>query len=415
MTHASPTHSTPATPSTPAAAGAAGLVSPRQPPPRPPAIPQQRRALVGLVVAVLLGAVFGFAGIHFGRQLAGLGKLGGAERLLFLAWLPLTWLLAVAWHECGHLLGGRWVGGRYLLLVVGPFKWMRTPGGVRFAWNRSVNAAGGLAGCLPTDDRDLRRRMAVMVAGGPVASVVLAGVMAAVAALMGPDGWTLGRPMAWSLAGMSALIAVVTLIPTSMGGLKSDGLRIYTLLRPGPDAEREAALLSLTIAAIGGVRPADYDEAKLAAATTPDDGSVHVLYGHLSAFHRHADRREWVAAQARLDRVLSGEAELPPFMRDLARADYAWLLGVSALAGTGDPGPLAVAARAWLESAGAVAFDPATRHRAEAAVLLAEGRHAEAAAAARAGLVAVETRSMAPVRNIFAADTLAELLRRAEG
>ncbi len=370
--------------------------------------------MVGLLAAVLIGAAFGYAGIHVGRQLADIKSLGPVERVVFLGWLPLTWLLAVAWHECGHLLGGRWVGARFLLLVVGPFKWVRTPGGVRFGLNRSLNAAGGLAGSLPSDDRDLRRRVAVMVAGGPVASLVLVVAMAIFAAAIAPTVWPLGRSMALALGAMSGLIFVVTVIPTQAGGMKSDGLRFVTFLRGGAAAEREAALLSVTIAALGGVRPADYDPVKLAAATTPDDGSVHVLYGHLSAYHRHADQHDYPAAQARLDRVMAGESELPTFIRELARAEYAWLLAIAALTGAGDRAALTGAARAWFATVRAVAFDPSTLHRADAAVLLAEGRTAEAAAAARAGLTEAETRSMSPVPNAFAIDALTDLLRRAK-
>jgi len=400
-----------------ALAASASLVPvvPRLPPPLPSPVPRGAVNLLGIGVSVALGAAAGFAGLRFGRQMADLKVLGGTEMVVFLLWLPLTWLIAVAWHECGHLLAGRSVGGRFLLLVVGPFKWVRTPAGVRFGLNRSLNAAGGLAASMPTDDRDLPRRLAVMVAGGPTASLGLALAMAGLAAWIGRAAWPLGHGMALTLGGMSALLFVVTVFPARMGGFKSDGLRFYSLLRGGPGAAQEAALLSLTVATLGGVRPADLDPEKLAAATAPDDGSLFVVYGHLCAFQHFADRRDFAAAQARLDRVIAGEAELPGFMREMARAEYAWLLGAAAVGGAGEAAAAAGPARAWLESAGKVAYDVATRHRAEAAVLLVEGRRAEAAASARAGLLAIETRSMTPVRNAFAADALAELLRRAEG
>ncbi len=398
----------------PAASASPAPVVPRLPPPPPSPVSRGAVNLLGIGVSVALGAAAGFAGIRFGRQLADLKVLGATELVVFLLWLPLAWLIAVAWHEGGHLLAGRRVGGRFLLLVVGPFKWVRTPAGVRFGLNRSLNAAGGLAASMPTDDRDLPRRLAVMVAGGPAASLVLALAMAGLAAWIGRAVWPLGHGMAVVLGGISALLFAVTVFPARMGGFKSDGLRFYSLLRGGPGAVQEAALLSLTVATLGGVRPADYDPEKLAAATTPDDGSLFAVYGQLNAFHHFADRRDFAAAQARLDRVIAGEAELPGFLREVARAEYAWLLGAAAVGGAGEAAAMAGAARAWFTSAGKVAYDVATRHRAEAAVLLAEGRRTEAAAAARAGLLATETSSMAPVRNAFATDALTDLLRRAE-
>ncbi|WP_415909404.1 hypothetical protein [Oleiharenicola sp. Vm1] len=46
--------------------------------------------------------------------------------------------------------------------------------------------------------------------------------------------------------------------------------------------------------------------------------------------------------------------------------------------------------------------------------MLAEGRKAEAAAAAREGLAALEHKSMSPVQNVFAREVLEDLLARAE-
>jgi len=95
-----------------------------------------------------------------------------------------------------------------------------------------------------------------------------------------------------------------------------------------------------------------------------------------------------------------------PACRRLARADYAWLLATTTTE--------VAAARAWLDTAGPTDFDPATKLRAEAAVLLAEGRAPEAAAKAREGLIALDKNSLAPVRGPFAADTLAAILQRAK-
>jgi hypothetical protein len=92
-------------------------------------------------------------------------------------------------------------------------------------------------------------------------------------------------------------------------------------------------------------------------------------------------------------------------VRDVVRCEYAWLLATQ----TRD----ATTARAWLDSAGKLDFDPATRFRAEAAVLLAEGKAAEAAAQAREGLNALEHRTLSPVKSPFAVDALEALLRRA--
>ncbi len=385
------------------------------PPPRPGPPPQSARRWAGLLVLALAGAVAGYFVGRYGAMMFRAPELGPVGKAGLVATLPLVWLLAVAWHEAGHLVGGWAVGGRFLLYIVGPFRWQRTPSGVRFSWNRRLNLAGGLAACLPTDDRDLRRRMAVMVAGGPLASLGLA--LLALAAVPGLQaaGWAWGERWATLVGFVSLVILAVTAFPGEAGGFKTDGRRFFALLRRDAAADQEAALLSLTVRSLGGTRPADYPAAIVAASIAVDDGSLNAVYGHFTAFHHAADRGDLRQAQRHLDRVMAGEGVMPPFMRDLARAEYAWLLAEAALAAApGEGTTLAQAGRTWLDGVGPVDFDPATRLRAEAAVLLAEGRTAEAARQARAGLAALATRSLAPVRSPFAADALAAILRRAE-
>jgi hypothetical protein len=104
--------------------------------------------------------------------------------------------------------------------------------------------------------------------------------------------------------------------------------------------------------------------------------------------------------------VLAGEDKVVPYVRDIVRCEYAWLIATRT--------DEAATARAWLDAAGALDVSPATRQRAEAAVLLAEGRFPEAAERARAGLHSLEHRSLSPVISPFEQQALEDLLRRAE-
>lgn len=368
--------------------------------------------MAGLLAGALVGAVLGYTGMRFGLGL--LLPVPGPKylKLVSLAALPLSWLAAVGFHELGHLVGGWLGGGRFLLWVVGPFMVRRTPAGIRFGWNRNVNVAGGMAACLPLEPaRMTPRRAAVMILGGPLASLVLTvGLLwlaAGLAAGAGPvpAGRALAQHGVMFTAGVSLLIFLVAAWPAAAGGFKSDGKRVYELMRGGPKSRQEAALLVLTTAGLAGIRPADYDRALVAQVLAVGDGSLFDLYGHLVVYYHAADRGEWAAAQGHLDYVLAGADQLVPFVRDTVRCEYAWLLA-------GQTGDVA-AARAWLQSAGALEFDPATRLRAESAVLLAEGNRPEAAAKARAGLHALEHRSLSPVKSPFAVEALEAILRRA--
>ena len=390
----------------------ATTVVPRQPPPATAAGGKSIRAGIPMIVGSLIGAAIGFLGVRYGMDL--LLRAPGPKLLSVAAFaiLPVVWLLVVGFHELGHIAGGWMVGGRFLLWSAGPFMVRRTPVGIRMTWNRHVNLAGGLGACLPLDPAQMTpRRAAVMIVSGPTASLLLTAVMLWIGAWLAAGtapvtvAVALTQNFALLVAGMSLLIFIVTAAPSASGGFKSDGKRVFDLLRGGPASEQEAAMLVLTTAGLSGVRPADYDPALLAKAVSLGDGSMFDRYGHLTAYYHAADRCDWAAAQGHLDYVLVGADQLAPFLRDVLRCEYAWLMAGQ----TSD----AAAARAWLETAGKLEFDPATRLRAEAAVLLAEGKSADASAKAREGLVALQHRSLSPVQNPFFTDALEAILRRA--
>lgn len=394
--------------------------SPAYPPaPRPrPVSPAARRPVSwrGLAWILFAAGLCVFFGYWAGRHGASgwFLPLPGTKawKLAGLALLPLAWFVAVGVHEAGHLAGGWLGGGKFLLWVVGPVKVRRTVGGVKAGWNRHLLLAGGAAACLPFEAAKLTpQRMAVMILGGPLASLALAvAALWAVAGLgAGPlsTARALGQHGAIFTAGLSLLIFFAAAVPSVRGGLKSDGRRLLDYLRGGPRLEQQTAVLLLSVSSLAGLRPADWDRATVRRALALRDGSLDDLQGHMLAYYHAADGGEWAMAQHYLDRVMAGMELLPTRARAHMSCEQAWLIALT----SGD----AAAARAWLKVAGEVAFDPATRLRAEAAVWLAEGRKAEAAMRARQGLHALEHRSLGPVKSPFAEEALEEILRRAEG
>lgn len=386
-------------------------VIPRSPPPAPRGLKKAGalKMSLGMLLGAVIGGVAGFVGMKFGAGLLlpGLPKwIAGVHLLL----LPFVWFVAVAFHELGHLVGGWAGGGRFLLYVVGPFMWKRSPAGVSFSWNKNVNIAGGLAACLPLDPaRSTPRRTALMIAGGPFFSLVLSvlalWLAAGLAAIAHGPALLFAQHGAVIVAGLSTLIFGVTVFPGTGGGFKTDGLRFIELLRGDERSAQENAVMTLTTASLAGVRPADYDPRLVAQAISLRDGSLFDLYAHLTAAHHFIDVGQPGRAQELLDHVAAGEDQLAPFARDTLRCDYAWLLARH----TTD----AASARAWLDSAGPLDIDPATRLRAEAAVLLAELDRPGAIEKARAGLHAAEHKSLSPVRNAYVVDTLEDILRAA--
>jgi len=370
-----------------------------------------------ILLALAMGVLLGVLGARLGRTLGSEHFIpyGGPVLMkgLVIAFLPLAWLLCVAVHEFGHLVGGWLTGGRFLLWMVGPVKVQRSPNGIRVGINRSLNLLGGLAACPPVDPALVSaRRFVVVVLAGPLASLVLAvclvgfGRHAAATGLLREGAWPLVQHASLMTGALSGLICISTLIPASVGGLRTDGLRAFVLLRGGPRAAQETAMLSFISLSLAGVRPRDYPERFIQGATVLNDHSLFDRYAHLSAFSWAADRGDWPKAQACLDHFFQPGEAVAPYIEATARCEYAWLLGAHT--------PWCGTARAWLSSAGKIEFDAGTRCRAEAAVLLAEGRAGEAAGRAREGLRKAEADSLSPNRSLFMEDSLRQLLIRAE-
>lgn len=371
---------------------------------QPPAAAAQEKSgkklgfLIGMAVC---GAFAGYFGVRFMDDLF-LKPEGVGAILLFLLSIPLAWLLAVGWHELGHIVGGWMVGGRFLLWVVGPIMLRQTPSGLQWSRNRSVNVGGGMAICMPTEVAKVTPpRMAVMILGGPVSSLVLVAVAFALVSALRPLEWTFAHNLLTLSAILSLLVFVATILPFVAGGFKSDGKRARDLLKGDAHSEQEAALLILTTQGLGGLRPADYDPALIDRALSLRDGSMFDLYGWLTAYYYHADRGQFAQAQECLDEVLAGEAQLVPYLKDVVRYEYAWLLATHT--------NFVDSAQAWLDSAGKLDFDPATQLRAEAAVSLAGGDNDQAREKIAEARHALEHRSLSPVKNPFAVVALDQL------
>lgn len=168
--------------------------------------------------------------------------------------LPVLIFIVLATHEIGHLIGGMSQGMRFLMLIVGPFGWHASVAGPRFEWNTNVALMGGLAATVPTAvGASLRRQMLVLVAGGPLASLLLTVLAVALASISGPRFAAYGIFVAATSFG----IFLVTLIPLRTGGFMSDGMQMIDLLRGGSAVIERSALMRIFAQSLDGVRPRD--------------------------------------------------------------------------------------------------------------------------------------------------------------
>lgn len=224
-------------------------------------------ASAGLLVGWLVGRwLMGNKGVSFGTRISGLQM----ALLVLLALLAMQ--LMVVLHEAGHLIGGALAGYRFQLFVLGPLLIIRDyDHRIRFKLNRQIHLAGGAALALPPDGNSTPRALLSMLVGGPLTSLI-------VALILGLYIWiadTLGKLKTEPLGELvvstllitsfvgSLAIAIVTLIPTRMGMMASDGFRILNLLRNTRAAAYDVALVGVIAAAQAGRRPSHWNTLKL--------------------------------------------------------------------------------------------------------------------------------------------------------
>ena len=278
---------------------------------------------LGVLLSMALGAALGAAMVEVGVRLLPDGDASLGTLIAFLLALPLLFLVIVAAHEAGHILGGLIVDFRPLLFIVGPLRIEWTPDGKRSGLNRSFTVAGGLAAMAPRGLHDLRRRTMVLIAGGPAASLMfgvqcLALWLALSPWLMSESAGSVRRGIAGVLVFLglgSLLIGVLTLVPARSDGFYSDGARMLRLLRRNESAEQEVALLALTGLTLGGTRPRDWDPALVEKAAQIRDGGAFEAGAHMFAYAHHADCGEMESARAHLEAALARIERLPPGSR----------------------------------------------------------------------------------------------------
>ena len=266
-------------------------------------------------------------------------------------WIPLVYV-GVTIHELGHLVAGKLVGLNPAAIMVGGLsifksgdRWV-----CRFDFRQLLG--GGVAAPLARKGHSNRSK-AIMVAGGPLATLLLA-VIAGVT-----WGWTS------SLCSINLFLLASTMLPVQ-GVNKSDIPRIWQLLRDPQGSEAWTALIQVQTQDMEGVLPRDWDPEIVAQMLQSDAKSGDYAYRQLLAFYRQLDLGDSEQALQHLETALASSALSGNLVRHLcfleASASSALYRHNSAAACT------------WLARAIQVRR-PVSRHGVEAAIAQAEGRY----------------------------------------
>ncbi|GAA4032757.1 hypothetical protein GCM10022409_16280 [Hymenobacter glaciei] len=342
----------------------------------------RKYALLALKLLLVVGSILvGRYLRHAGHPAAATGHSWLATSVL-LVLVPLGFLVAVGLHELGHALMGQRQGFRFHWLTVGPFTWKMRDDRLRFEWNKSLNTAGGMVLSTPVGEHNLRRRYMAFAAGGPLGSVVWAGLALGTYALLPAPAAEMGRLLQVALVtsgGLSALLAVLTLVPLHLGGFYSDGARVLNLWRGGAAGELEIAVTSAMACTVNGMRPRELSLTLLEAAAARPEELPFKLYVHYYLYLAALDAGQTAQAAHHLAEYRERLARTPAGLQGSG-----WLeLAFFAAAYQHD----LPAARAFLAQARPSSLIPAdARPRAEAALARLAGDADQACAHAQEAL-----------------------------
>lgn len=262
---------------------------------------------------------------RLGLYLAGLGWLIGAAwwaghaahqydaplwtpaQLLLLA--PLLAALDVVVHELGHLGAGALAGLRFERFCAGPLLVRRLGDGWGVSFHPSLLLEGGFVSMLPQRLRGLRASLALMAAGGPVASLALA-AGAALAALQ----WTAWLQPLMLLAAWSLFTFLGNLWPARSGGGTTDGALLLDLLGSTPAGQRYCAMAAMALSETTSLRPRDWKPEWLERARQGVPGSPEHLSACLLEHVHHLDRGNRRRAAEVLEEALGLQRRLPDLL-----------------------------------------------------------------------------------------------------
>jgi len=333
-------------------------------------LPAVKRPRWPIAVGFASGAIIALAILYFQAY-------GGVSRRLPTFVYPLLFALflqlSVAIHEFAHLLAGRFTGFYCRGVTVCCYSVMRTILGWRFIFRWKNILAGGGAYMVTLDPNPRDWQLGLMTAAGPVANVAL---LAAVALVPLPL-WA--SSVRWPACLGAGVTAVVSLLPIGTGSAVSDAAVIIVLLRGGGAWRRWRAVLCINSLNLQGVPPREWDASGLDEAASVSGGSgVAWFKAGLLAYTAACDRGEFANAARYLESTLALSPKATPAGRNLIFLEAAFFQARRRRD--------AAAARAWMSDVRPKGVPEESIATAEAAVLLVEGRCAEAGEKASSAL-----------------------------
>jgi hypothetical protein len=220
-------------------------------------------------------------------------------------------------HEMGHILAGWLFGFRLKQIKIGA---LHLGGYARCGEPYCGDVITLGASVLEPrvngqDDATLRRRLSLLMLGGPLASTLLAGALEAIYYISEP-GFLFGFSLHVGAA-FSGLIAIAASLPdVNRRGIFSDGARLLMLLRKDARAERWLSNIRCQVALNQGRHPRDWAPGCVSRAAAISDDSCDAYIARWLAYLWAAERQDITCATKYLEGALEVLSYSTPKMRD---------------------------------------------------------------------------------------------------
>jgi hypothetical protein len=229
--------------------------------------------LLLLALAIGIAAkVFGPSWARMIFQVVGLGTVTGLSAF----WAAFG--AGIVLHEAGHLLAAVLQDFEILGASLGPIRAVHFHG--KWTFQFSGTLLSGSISAIPRENHAWRKRMLLVVAAGPAATLVT-GVASGLLLFSGEfDGWM--KYFLASLTELSFFLFVLGLIPNgSKAQMRNDAQLCYSFFRNSVEAQGILLYHLVTQLGVAGMRPRDYPERlirKLAVGRSRPDMSL--IYAH---------------------------------------------------------------------------------------------------------------------------------------
>jgi len=228
--------------------------------------------------------------------------------------LPVVAFLAAAsLHQAGHLLGGRLTGFAAVRIKFGRLT-------LRENLEPTDALSLGFIVMRPDNEKQLRRRLTYLVAGGPIASLLAPLLLEAGLSLV-RSRWATNNFLALAAIHLfsvfSFLLGIGSLLPDiDSRGNFSDGTRLLMLLKNDFRASRWLAIVELQLGLRSGKNPQNWGEDLVARALGHKDDSFDTVAANWLSYLWASRRQDLGQATKCLEGALTGVAPSPGHLRD---------------------------------------------------------------------------------------------------